>query len=902
MEKQEGNGNSRMGLCHCPYHRAVCPAFRDLDNRKSRSETVRMAGANLKMHEKKAFAGLPIPIILGIIVILLVSGGLLWGTGKGIAQKIFGERGAIPLIPGQQEFVPYKMQISAEEKEVLTSMNALICGLNIVGLGKYDRFEEACPALKEKVPTAPASPSVAAVADLSLAGSECDFKYEDKCIKCVSSEYVVKDLPTKKDAALKALVEATAGCFRKYEKNNKQAAWCSQFVIPKDFEGTITETEFRDALFKYGGELGSDIAGTNIGITITGENYEWNDDISTKLNSVYLCADTDLQTADIEIFAPGPGKNLGTMCPKTSSQLAKDRASIDCHVTGFNLPQKTGDAAFLDPENWLSAYGDPNWITYYESFPAGEETAWQIDPLEASLYTAAAFSLAAPALGKIVSVGAKALKAVGSLFGRVLSVVPGMKLIAMLGKGGYYATKYVLGLPFRMARTILYGGAKIIGVSGKKIIYEISPTFYVKMFSNTERLMKYVPAKKFEEVFGKKWTQELAEKLYKLDDVAPKVVNVFKKAKPDDLAKVFTKTEIEGIEKALAKGDHEALLDIAKTSLINKGQPNFLGQEAAQTLESAFGKDAAPSIADALAAKETLDLTDELLKNQDIVTAQSAFMDRMKIWSPANYDLLARLGPKYAFAVSAGMAAMLADSLEKKFESVGVNKIAIRAPYEQTMISGEYFMDLHPELKKYYLAVIRDKSETFFVESLGLDQAPARFFLASPCVANLEVFKTKCQCVYNSELKEQAEIVDFGAGAMPVMTASINPQAADPAKRYAYAVKECDAMDNLADPDAAIKGDIYVPECIGVTPTVLNNTFCYSGIHALAEAGKWGVVAGNVGAAIALEAGADALAASTLGIGLVPAKIAQYAITFGVDILSAWFEHMIVKTTKWPNH
>lgn len=850
------------------------------------------------MHKKGQFAGIPIPIILGIVVILIVSGGLLWSMGGGIAQKIFGERGILPIGQKEGAFVPYKLQMSAEEKDVISSMNALVCSLNIVGLGKYDRFEEACPVPKEKVPT---TPSVAVVADLNLGGEECDFSYEGKCVKCVSSEYVVKDLPSKKDAALKALVIASAECLRKYEKNSKQPAWCNQFMIPENFEGTITDSEFREALFKYGGELGSDIAGTSWGLFTAGKNYDWHDDVASGKRSISLCAASagiGSYTVSIQLFTQGL---FGRMCPKTSEQLAKDKSTIDCHVAGFKLPQETGGTSILDPENWISAYGDPNWITYYESFPAGEEEAWQIDPLEASLYTAAAFSLAAPVLGKVVSLGARAVKVVGKLFGRVVSVIPGMSVVALLGRAGYYATKYVLGLPFRMARTILFGGAKIIGVAGKKIIYEINPQFYVKMFAGAERAMKYVPAKKFEAVFGKKWTQELAENLYKLDDAAPKIVNAFKKANPSDLAKVFTKSEMEGIEAALAKGDHEALLGIARGNLLAKGQQNFFGQEAAKTLEDAFGKNAAPGMVDALAAKETLDVTDELLKNQDIVTAQSAFMERMKVWSPANYDLLARLGPKAAISVSAGMAAMLADSMEKKFESVGSNKIGIRAPYETTMVSGDYFMDLHSELDKYYVAVVRDKSEALFVQNL-LDQAPSRFYLASPCTASLEVFKTRCQCVYDDELKAQAELVDFGGGAIPVLKASINVKATDPAKKYAYSVKTCNSEKDFADADAAIKGNVYVPECIAVTPTVLDNTFCYSGIHALASVGKWSVVAGNVGASIALEAGADALAVGTWGVGLVPAKIAQYAITFGVDILSAWVEHIIVETTKWPNH
>lgn len=42
-----------------------------------------------------------------------------------------------------------------------------------------------------------------------------------------------------------------------------------------------------------------------------------------------------------------------------------------CQVINFNLPQEVNNA-----EEWIAGYGDPKFLTYYESFPLGEERAW----------------------------------------------------------------------------------------------------------------------------------------------------------------------------------------------------------------------------------------------------------------------------------------------------------------------------------------------------------------------------------------------------------------------------------------------------------------------------------------------------------------------------------------------
>jgi hypothetical protein len=42
-----------------------------------------------------------------------------------------------------------------------------------------------------------------------------------------------------------------------------------------------------------------------------------------------------------------------------------------CTVSGFYLPQEVSNA-----EKWIAGYGDPNFLVYWQDFPAGEDAAW----------------------------------------------------------------------------------------------------------------------------------------------------------------------------------------------------------------------------------------------------------------------------------------------------------------------------------------------------------------------------------------------------------------------------------------------------------------------------------------------------------------------------------------------
>ncbi len=110
------------------------------------------------------------------------------------------------------------------------------------------------------------------------------------------------------------------------------------------------------------------------------------------------------------------GKQYGGSCVKCSYDY--NPPYFKCYVNNFNLPQSGfEDKSFL--ENWVAGIGDPEYVVYYEAFPQGEEAYWQVDygsmtPL--ALYGGAVASIILPVnpnlITKAVNIKSVGLKAV----------------------------------------------------------------------------------------------------------------------------------------------------------------------------------------------------------------------------------------------------------------------------------------------------------------------------------------------------------------------------------------------------------------------------------------------------------------------------------------------------------
>ena len=108
-------------------------------------------------------------------------------------------------------------------------------------------------------------------------------------------------------------------------------------------------------------------------------NWEWDGGLVLKkgVSNIRICGD-DTAINEIHITT-----NTDNCKIPTTDQ------AFGFMVEGFNLPQEVGGGGFLTGavERILNAYGDPQYIIYYEKFPQGEEEYWRFVSFEDQIGT-----------------------------------------------------------------------------------------------------------------------------------------------------------------------------------------------------------------------------------------------------------------------------------------------------------------------------------------------------------------------------------------------------------------------------------------------------------------------------------------------------------------------------------
>ncbi len=223
------------------------------------------------------------------------------------------------------------------------------------------------------------------------------------------------------------------------------------------------------------------------------------------------------------------GKCQGVLYGGSCVSCEKKDTEVNCQVKDFELPQKIdtigerssiGSLGYLSPLNWISAYGDPNYVVYYEAFPFGEEEAWQLDAAEVSLSTIAAFDI-------LIPVGGFALKSGGTVVKKGTELLKDSKLgkaASLASKGSGVALAYKVAattgrvikwpIEFLAKRTsaIIKSGVE---VGEKGLIKIISPERYIKIFADAESVLKYAKPEYLKAIFSEKDLDDLAKSLGK---------------------------------------------------------------------------------------------------------------------------------------------------------------------------------------------------------------------------------------------------------------------------------------------------------------------------------------------------------------------------------------------------
>ncbi len=375
----------------------------------------------------------------------------------------------------------------------------------------------------------------------------------------------------------------------------------------------------------------------------------------------------------------------------------------------------------------------------------------------------------------------------------------------------------------------------------------------------------------------------------------------------------------EGIERVGGKID-----DVVRTFIRNQNKEAFIKMfsDSESIIKYVTDWDAVGKAAESHGLLEMIDASDEvaewLLKNDDEMLSLAEQFIKNNPDLVSHLDVIkARLGPqlarkslKHTLGLTFAMSMAKQDSMNQKFEPLGVNEIGMKKPYLMSVKTGEGALsgkDLVPEVEKYYLQLVKDKYRGGVVTGLLKDQSGERFFLASPCHTNLQIVESKCSCWDIDD--EGVEITDHFGSPVHVLKVSVNDNypESDP-RRYDSAIKVCrDRSAGLTS--LTLDKPVYQTDCILVNPVAPSGNwedgnFCYSGSHTIEDIAKLGVLVGQIGASVALNVVFDSV--EVLGSPTVLVTAAAYGLnTLGdilIDVAAAAAINELSKETKWPNH
>ena len=369
-----------------------------MDCGKGRAEAGRIAGANLKMNRNAISPGLLIPIILGLVVVIIVSGGILWGTGRGIAERIFGERGPMPLFPGPKEFVPYQLQLEESDRIAIDSMNALACAINAVSSGDVSKCEQKDTSI--------AAGDIGGNEVLGAAVAEaeqkkCNARFGQTCVTCGYPSLLGESSKTTTIDEIGRMIEACA----------IKSRWASLdtycgYIVGGRRGNKITKAELEQWLKTKAGVDTRVRINVDFFIDIKPENT------ITPERGYHICADDDGIDNEIYIY---DNIEYDNDCKDAYDVWKKKRNqfSADCTVQSFELPQKIEKVGLLNPVSWVAGNNDPDYVAYFEAFPRGMEKFWHVDAISVvsvSLVVGFAAFDAIPAFGKLAKGAYQAFK------------------------------------------------------------------------------------------------------------------------------------------------------------------------------------------------------------------------------------------------------------------------------------------------------------------------------------------------------------------------------------------------------------------------------------------------------------------------------------------------------------
>ncbi|MFH1409215.1 MAG: hypothetical protein ABIH34_04880, partial [Nanoarchaeota archaeon] len=253
---------------------------------------------------------------------------------------------------------------------------------------------------------------------------------------------------------------------------------------------------------------------------------------------------------------------------------------------------------------------------------------------------------------------------------------------------------------------------------------------------------------------------------------------------------------------------------------------------------------------------------------------------------------------------------LLQESIEEKYVPIGFNAIGKKTPFEGVLKSGLFPLTdpLADEVKPYYLSLVRDHRKGGVITQFVTSQADQRLFFASPCKANLAVWKDKCVCKLDDKMP--IKYMNFKDGS-PVYTdkgdKDATPVFAPEGVSFApeEAIKYCPST-KASRQNWFIDPEDKIIDCIRTDPIILDG-YCYGGEQAIVTYGEIGFLGmafiANVGVEIAAGTISVPTTVSVVGIPLtVIIQIGKGLIQTLVDWSAYTGIHELNEEYKWPNH
>ena len=841
--------------------------------------------------------------ILALIIIALMFS--LTTPGKQIVRQILGITPE-QFIP-QSNFTPYTgPQFSDDEVRTINSINAITCALNAMMSDTFDLTDKTiCNTDKtllpgQSRPLDSTTPAGAQTIDIEQAGTTITFG--ETSVTCNEPPLTLRAATPQSADELAALV---LDCWNKFENNDFENVWCN-YIDASGIQG-VTEHQFFDALNAYS-DLGDDLAGAitsphwddwpTCNFVLAGEEYEWYDDgpegigCAINVNAFVLCGD-NAGANEIHI-SRDLNKCIPTGIELLANQVtAEELVSKTCDVTNFQLPQRIDG----DWKDYMRGHGDPSFVLYYEAFPQGEEEAWIVDTQEHYFTNAIVLNVAFAALplaGKLAkyatygagrlfaSAGTATIRIMGRT-GQAIAVNTAGKLIKSAGNLvlGLRAYHSVASAAAR-SRAVIISGAHYAGAAGKYVIADTA--HFITKFKQADTILSRGTAA------NPAVLREIAEESLQATS-ARAVLNeatagalISNPAAKEQLARELGQGGEAFTNTLLFKNADDMFTTLHQIMKNGKTDDEILA-----ALTRVYPHTISRALLEGAQSKQAAEVLEEAATNPQIRQEAQQFAAKY-----GAAGALARQGTVHSLAYAAAVLQALADSQNNKFVPIGINTLGMHRPYEipLTTDTSDLFNPLAPALRKKFIALEKDTFGNDLLSRAIRNQGISRFFLASPCYGDITIEHQMCQC---AQPETDFTLVNFGAGAQPVQTSSIDRTERDP---YQYAVKEC--ISPTAFERSAFSGStpVIATQCLTAHVTLdesKDQNFCYSGAHELATVGKGAILGASIAGSVAVTM---AFCAVPPGIGCIGAVAGNIAI----DSLAGFLTQQINEATKWPAH